>query len=146
MSANSFWGKPPFPPIPVLLDFYLWRHLKTPVYIQLQFKIKRFFTSPFFMPVKSFATTWGPLKVCSSPWSDMSMCAPTSAEDTLSIFFLSCDLINNKNSTVSKLETYKCIMSVVSKILHSQNIDCWINLSDKLINHSLPGRCVCVCF
>jgi len=42
--------------------------------IQLEFKIKRLFTGPFFVAVQPFATARGPLKECSSPWTDMYMC------------------------------------------------------------------------
>jgi hypothetical protein len=46
--------------------FYFWGHLKTPSCIQLLLKMKRDFTSEFFISVKPSTTAPGPLERCSS--------------------------------------------------------------------------------
>lgn len=92
------------------VEFYLWRHWKSLLYSA----VNRDFTNTFFMTVRQFATSPNPLKLCDFPWSDLSMSAWFRLRIFL-IFIVNCDLINNTNSTVIKLET--SISNVLSQLL-----------------------------
>jgi hypothetical protein len=60
----------------------------SPYCIQVELKVKRYFTTAYFMPVKPFTTAAGPMKVCDSPWSDVPMRAfIQEEEDILSICY-----------------------------------------------------------
>jgi hypothetical protein len=92
ISSNSFQGA-----AHQNIDLSFWftcGDTQKPKCIQLQLKIKRHFTDAIFMPVTSFATKPGPMKVYSSSWSYISMCVLFQVADILIICY-ELDLISN---------------------------------------------------
>jgi hypothetical protein len=106
------------------------------------------FINAIFVRVRPFTVNPGPLKLNHNPWSDVSMRVRIQVENILGIFFVNCDLINNKNTTVIWLGT--CIVNVLCQ-LHV-NVLCQLHvnyciakifivefkISNKLKNHSFP--------
>jgi hypothetical protein len=98
---------------------------KTPQCIQLHLKSEETLYQRIFMPVK-LETIQGPMKMCDSLWSDESMHALIQDEDT---WIICCEMWLDKQREHESCWTVnaycKFIVSVVSKMLHRQGIDCW---------------------
>jgi hypothetical protein len=73
-------------------DFLLWGYLKTLVY-SATVENETHFIIAFFMPVKRVSPSPRPLKVCDSPWSDVSIRALVQVGDILRIC---CELWRDK--------------------------------------------------
>ena len=85
--------------------------LKNPVVFSSNWKWRG--TSACLIPVKSFATAPKPLKGCDSPCSEVTMRTLIGVKDFW-VSVIRCNLVNNKNWSVSKLGT--CIVNVLCQL------------------------------
>ena len=135
MSANNFRSKAPRSPDFSPLYFYLWGHLKYPCFIQLHLKMQRHYTNALLRRVKPFPTASRPLKFA-TVHEQIYPCAYWFKWRTSGTFFVNCDFIKHENSTVIKCGT--CIINILSldsKILHSEGIYFWMQSLNSKTTH-----------
>jgi len=94
-----FQGTTPRSPDFRPLYFCLWRHLKTPYFIQVHFKMQRHFTNALLRRVELFPTASGPVKFA-TVHEHTYQCANWFKWRACGTFVVNCDFIKHKNSTV----------------------------------------------